>query len=444
MIAPADRAQVLAESRVGTYPWVVTLILSACYLVATWDRVVIVLVIDPIKSDLGLSDVEISLALGMAFAVLCAPLGLLLGRLADTVSRRNVLALGMMVWGLATVACGLARSFWQLLFARVAVGTGEGSLAPCSYSMIADYFPARGLARPVSLVFMGATLGPGLGLMFGGELIGLTQRIGRVELPLYGALAGWQMVLIGSAVPGLLLAAIVWLFVREPERKFRQAGAETRAAASVQQILEQFRRQWRVYATLFLGTAALSVYFNALLTWAPSLFIRAHGWSAETTGVWLGAIIATCGSTGTLFGGWLATRLEHHGRSDAMVLTMLLTAAAAAPLAVAGTLVSDPRLSMTLIGAFVFAVMAFFTVPPAALQLATPNRMRGQVSALYIIMHNFVGIGTGPVLVALLNDLLFQDGARVGHSLLILAAITAPLSVGVLAWGRRHCKFAPV
>jgi MFS family permease len=220
MIDSSDSVDDAAEGRVGAYPWAVTLILSACYLVAMWDRVVIVLVIDPIKSDLGLTDFEISLALGMAFAVLCAPLGLLLGRLADSASRRNILAIGMLIWGLATVACALARNFWQLLFARVAVGAGEGSLAPCSYSIIADYFPAKGLARPVSLVFMGVTLGPGLGLMFGGELIGIAERIGRVEVPLYGELARWQLVLIGSALPGVLLAATVWMFVREPARWF--------------------------------------------------------------------------------------------------------------------------------------------------------------------------------------------------------------------------------
>lgn len=440
MIHPTESAGDAAEKGVGVYPWAVTLILSACYLVATWDRVVIVLVIDPIKADLGLTDVEISLALGMAFAILCAPLGLLLGRLADSASRRNVLATGMMIWGLATVACGLARNFWQLLFARVAVGTGEGALAPCSYSIIADYFPAKGLARPVSLVFMGAILGPGLGLVFGAELVGIADRVGPMEVPFYGELARWQLVLIGSALPGLLLAAIVWMFVREPVRKFRENAVDSQAAASFRQVLDQFRRNWRIYATLFLGSGALSLYFNALLTWAPSFFIRVHGWSAQQTGMWLGMIIATCGSSGALFGGWLAAYLDRRGRSDAMVLTMLLTAAAAALPAVAATIVNDDVLSMTLIGAVVFAVMAFFAVPPAAIQLATPNRMRGQVSALYIIMHNLVGIGTGPVLVALLNDVVFQNGARVGHSLAALAAIAAPVALAVLGWGRRHYR----
>lgn len=133
-----------------------------------------------------------------------------------------------------------------------------------------------------------------------------------------------------------------------------------------------------------------------------------------------------------------------------MVLTMLLTAAIAAPPAIAATIVTSDVLSMMLIGALVFAVMAFFAVPPAALQLATPNRMRGQVSALYIIMHNLVGIGAGPVVVALLNDLVFEDGARVGHSLAMLAAIAAPVSlavvssgaVGTTGWRRRDPTFA--
>jgi MFS family permease len=440
MTPSTDPMRDASEGRAGAYPWIVTLILSACYLVATWDRVVIVLVLDPIKADLGLSDVEISLALGMAFAILCAPLGLLLGRLADSASRRNVLALGMLTWGLATVACGLARNFWHLLFARVGVGSGEGTLAPCAYSMVADYFPAKGLARPVSVVFMGAILGPGLGLVFGGELIDLVEHVDRIELPFHGELARWQLVLIGSALPGLLLAAIVWMFVREPARRTRENTTGTHEGASLREVAEQFRRHWRIYATLFLGSGALSIYFNALLSWAPSFFIRVHGWSAQQTGMWLGVIIATCGSTGALFGGWLAAYLDRRGRPDAMILTMLLTASLAAPPAIAATMVSSDVLSLMLIALLVFAIMAFFAVPPAALQLTTPNHMRGQVSALYIIMHNLVGIGAGPVIVALLNDVVFEDGARVGHSLATLAAIAAPVSLAVVGWGRRHYR----
>src|SRR5690606_23745364 len=188
------------------------------------DRLALSMLIEPIKADLALSDTEVSILAGAAFAGSYVIFAFVFGRWVDTHGRRNAMVLGISLWSLATAAGGLARNFGSLFAARSLIGVGEASLNPAAYSMIADYFrpSRRGIAT--AIFACGATVGGGLAIMLGGQLVDWVYATGAT-LPLMPDAAPWQIVFVVIGLPGLLVALLIALTVREPERQL--AGGET-------------------------------------------------------------------------------------------------------------------------------------------------------------------------------------------------------------------------
>jgi len=420
----------------GWRAWATLGVLMLAYTVSFVDRTILSLLIPAIQGDLGISDTEASLLAGFAFAVFYTVMGIPLGRLADRWHRRNLIAIGVTVWCLMTAACGLARNFWQLFAARVGVGVGEAALSPAAYSMIADLFPRRLLGRAIAIYSVGLPVGSGLALLIGGVAVGWVSGLPPLEIPLVGVLAPWQLTFLLVGLPGVLVALLMML-VREPQRR-DVAGAT--AAAPGPGLLEFLSRNRRVLAHHFGGLSLLVIIVYGSTAWIPTFFMRSHGWSAADIGLAYGVVFMTCGAGGLLAGGQLADHWWRKGRTDAHLRVVLLSVTGMAPCFALMAVVPSALLAVGLLGAATFLSSLHGGVAGAALQLFTPNELRGQMTAVYFFIANLVGLGLGPTAVALITDFGFADQSALGSSIAVLALVAGPASALVLATGLRHYR----
>src|SRR3984957_11449861 len=200
-----------------SYAWTVVAILIATAVLSYTDRQVLSLLVDPIRGGMGISDTQISLLLGTAFAVIYGVAGIPLGYLADRVSRRNLIFAGVCVWSLGTIACGLSHTFGELFASRIVVGLGEAALSPAAISLISDYFPASRRGTAVALFLSGIAMGSGVAILIGGGVLHAIElgALGATPLATY---APWRMVLLVIGGPGLVWALAI-LLIREPARR---------------------------------------------------------------------------------------------------------------------------------------------------------------------------------------------------------------------------------
>ena len=225
----------LALSATAPWPsplraWYAVAVLVLAFVFSFVDRIVIALLVEPIKADLGISDFGIGLLQGFAFALFYALLGIPIGRLSDRVSRRGIIATGIAIWSLMTAACGLARSFFGLFLARVGVGVGEATLSPAAYSMISDYFPREQLGRALGVYQSGALLGAGIAFLVGGAAVQMLSVYDGQVLPVLGEVRMWQLAFFVVGLPGLLVALLM-LTVKEPARRGKASRHRYRHSA---------------------------------------------------------------------------------------------------------------------------------------------------------------------------------------------------------------------
>jgi MFS family permease len=423
--------------------WGALTVLMLAYTVSFVDRTILSLLIPPIQRDLGISDTQISLLAGFAFAIFYTVMGIPLGRIADRYNRRNLIAVGITVWCLMTAACGLARNYWQLFAARVGVGVGEAALSPAAYSMISDLFPREQLGRAIAVYSIGLPVGSGLALLIGGLVVGMVADLPPVTLPVLGTLHSWQLTFLLVGLPGLVVALLVML-MREPPRRERLtdvAGASAGATAELPVGLIAFlRANRRVLLHHFGGLSLLVIIVYGSTAWIPTFFIRSHGWTASEIGYAYGVIFMVFGTGGLLTGGQLADRWWRAGRSDAHMRVVLWSVATMFPCFALLALVPSAEAAIGLLALATFTSSLHGGVAGAALQLITPNELRGQMTAVYFFIANLIGLGLGPTAVALVTDFWFGDPLALGLSIAVLAATAGPLSALVLATGLVHYR----
>lgn len=408
--------------------------LMLAYTVSFVDRTILSLLIPPIQQDLGISDTRISLLAGFAFAIFYTVMGIPLGRLADRYNRRNLIAVGITIWCLMTAACGLARNFWQLFAARVGVGVGEAALSPAAYSMISDLFPRETLGRAIAVYSLGLPLGSGLALLIGGLAIEAVAGLPPLTLPGIGTLSAWQLTFLLVGLPGLLVALMVTL-MREPTRRDRLADSPSTAAPAAG-LLEFLSANRRTLAQHFTGLSLLVVIVYGATAWIPTYFIRSQ-WSAAQIGYSYGIIFMLCGTGGLLAGGHLADRWWRAGRTDGHLRVVLLSVVTMTPCFALLPMAPSGELAIALLALATFTSSLHGGVAGAALQLITPNELRGQITAVYFFIANLVGLGLGPTAVALITDFGYGDPQALGYSIATLAAVAGPLSAIVLFSGLR-------
>lgn len=406
--------------------WVLVFLLTLAYTTSFIDRQVLNLLVEPLKADFGLADTELSLLQGLAFTSAYIALSPLFGRLADTGSRRGVLVAAIMLWSIGTSLCGLSRNYWQLFLARCGVGGAEAGLTPAAWSIIADSFPPHMLPRALSVFLMGPYIGGGLAMIFGGLLLEASAHWDLSGLPVLEGLKPWQLVFLAASAPGFLIAGL-FLFVREPERRDVAGSAAERMTYG--EMMAVFREHRAFYGNFYVGMSCLIMTLYAFPAWMPTVLIRRFGASAADVGMQYGAAVLIAGSVGVLTGPWLAGLFARRGRRDNLLVVALLAAMLLVPVTAGLWFVGDygSALALATLASFLYSLPQ--AVASSALQLATPNRMRGIASSVYVFAASVAGLGLAPTIVALLTDFVFRDDARVGESLALTCMVAAMLAM---------------
>ena len=405
--------------------WYAVVILVVAFIFSFIDRIVIAMLVEPLKQDLGLTDTQIGWLQGLAFAVFYAAVGLPIGRWADRYSRRAIIGWGILLWSLMTAVCGLARNFLELFLARVGVGVGQAALSPAAYSMIADYFPREKLGRAIGVYQAGAFFGAGLSFLVGGLVIQAVGKAGQLILPVVGNVQPWQAVFFAVGLPGVLVALLM-LTVREPARRGKLAGHAAGIPLGI--VLRYAVERWRVFVLHFVGFALLAVPITTIVTWAFAYFTRVLAFTPPQAALRLGGILVILSPLGVYAGGWLADWFQRRGHRDATLRVALIAAAGLWPLSAVATTLSDPGLVVMLFCPFVFFASLSMAMAPAALQVVAPNQMRAQISATWMLVLNLVTAGVGPTAVGAITDYFFGDPLAVGKSMALVNCISVPIA----------------
>lgn len=415
----------------GSRPGFVLAVLSLAFLLGIIDRMVFSLLIAPIKADLSLTDTQAGELAGIAFGLFYMIMGLPLGRLADRINRPRLICAGLALWSLATAACGFATSFTALFAARVCVGIGEAAISPAAYSLLADYFPKPRLARAISVYMMGTVVGIAIAWIAGGRLLASLDGL----VPASSDLKPWNLVFIAAAAPGLALAPFL-LAIREV-RNERPGPAGTQAGG-VLAAGRQLLRGRGGYAAHFTAVAALNTYGFALLSWAPTMFVREFGWPLGKAGPVLGLSVGAAGIAGMYGAGALVDRLARAGWPDASYRLMLYASLGIAPFAGMPLLTHSPgsRLALFLVPAMTSFFM-LIACAPTALQVVTPPPLRGSISAVYLFVVNVSAFLIGPTLVGAIAD--HYKGAPTGlaTAVAIVGMTCVPIAIAALLLGSR-------
>lgn len=409
--------------------WFSVGILLVVAIMSYLDRQIISLMVEPMKASLGVSDFEIGLLQGVAFGLFYALFGLPIGWLVDRYSRRKIIYFGMTLWSMAAGACGLASTYTQLLLARFGVGIGEASLSPAAYSMIADLFPPRRLALALGVFATGSSIGGALAYMAGGALIAKFEAIGATALPLIGVVEPWQMVFLVTGLPGIGIAALMFL-VPEPVRLRRKVDL----AVPDRGVMHFLLANRRYFICHFVGFGLIAVMAYGTAAWAPAMLMRRYELGVAEVGIILGTVGALSGIPGFIFGGWFVDRWFARGRRDAHLRYFVYACLVGVVMAVVAFQLADGILWLFIPAYALLHFLQPFTGPAVAhLQIVTPNEYRGRVSALFVLVFNLMGMCLGPPSVAFITTFVFRDPMQVHWSLTIMYIVVG-LSAASLFW----------
>jgi MFS family permease len=424
--------------------WYATIVLAVLYWVSILDRFIISLLVDPIKRDLGITDVQFSLLHGLGFALTFAIFGFVLGILADRLARRWVIYAGVTVWSLATAACGLAQQFWHLLLARVGVGIGEATLQPCAASMIADLFPREKLTSAMAVYAMGSTVGAGCAFFFGGMIIDWVSHTSAIVLPVIGELRSWQAVFMIIGLPGMLLAFLIFT-VPEPVRRGLRAGQEVskRSWRSAYSDLFKFIGTRRRFFTChYLAFTLASAVLSGTGVWYPAHMGRTFHWSGSQIGLALGIVLTLSGFIAQSMCGRMVDSMVRRGVRDAQFRYYAICLLLATPIGIIATTSANPWVFVVGIGLYLVLFSSLSACAATALNLVTPNELRGTGMAFYAGTGGLIGISCGPILIALASEKLFGGAGSLGYGMALVIGIGLPLAALLLALGFRAMREA--
>jgi len=353
------------------------------------DRQIVGILAVPIKADLGLSDSELGLMGGLAFALFYTGLGIPVAMLADRFSRTWIMTGALVIWSGMTAACGLANNFWQLFLARLGVGVGEaGGVAP-AYSLISDMYPPGQRARALSVYSFGIPIGSALGIVFGGVI---------------ATLIDWRFAFFAVGLAGVLLAPVFRLVVREPGRGVYDSQQDQRPPPAVPEIIRTLVGKPSFWL-ISLGASCSSMMGYGLFFWLPSFFVRSHGMALLDASLFYGAILLIGGLAGIWAGGWLGDRFGQARRTRYVTipaLAFLLTI----PFYLLGIL--SPTLLLSFFVLLVPTALGLVWLGPviSAIQHLVRPDMRATASAVFLFVNNLIGIGIGTWAIGALSDFL--------------------------------------
>ncbi len=420
--ATPDSASPPSDDYSASYKRFVLVMLTIVYAFNFIDRQILVILQEPIKNDMALSDAQLGLLSGFTFAIIYVTAGIPIAFWADRSNRRNIVVASLTVWSGMTALSGLVQTYLQLLLARIGVGLGEAGGSPPAHSMISDYFPPHQRATALSFYSSGIYIGILLGFAFGGML---------------AEVVGWRMAFMVVGIPGVLFAALLLATVREPLRGRWDSSAAHLERPSVKQTLALLRRR-RSFWYIALGCALTSFVAYGNGNFFPSFLIRNHGMSIGEVGLVLSLVSGISGALGTFAGGYLADRLVPGDRR--WYAWVPLVGGALAFLPYFYVLLAANTTSILIVLFFVSIVNSLYLGPSIAVSHAlVPPRMRALTSAVLFFILNMIGLGMGPFLTGLMSDLLadISGGENLRHAMLITATV-ATLAMFMFFQASRH------
>ena len=420
---PVPRARLAANS-VSRHSWYVSTLLFLIGAFNLMDRQILAILLEPIKRDLQLSDTAMGLLTGFAFVAFYTLTSLPIARLADSYSRRNIIALALLFWSAMTSLSALATSFMQLALLRVGVGIAESGSGPAGQSLLADLFPPARRTAAMSMLAIAPPVGVMLAFIIGGML---NEQL------------GWRMTLACIGVPGLLLAVLWWLTVKEPSRGASDAALADNKRYELSKTVH-YLSGLKSFRGLVLGSSLSTFTVMVLIVWSPAYLERVYGIASTQVGLSLGIATGLGGIAGGLSAGILAQRLMI--RDLAWLLRLpAFTSLAAAPLAGAFLLLGESPAALPIFFAVIFCSAAMLAPVMSATQLVAKVQMRAVAAALVTLMFNLIGTGLGPFSVGFVSDMLAPDmgvhALPAAMSLAVVASIGAALA---FAMGARHLR----
>ncbi|MEM6414268.1 MAG: MFS transporter [Pseudomonadota bacterium] len=400
--------------------WYLIGVLWFTYVVSFLDRMILTLLIEPIKADFGLTDFQSSLLVGFSFVLFYVSFGLPVAYFADQTNRKRLIMIAVTIWGTMTALCGTAKNFTSLLLFRFGVGAGESALHPSALSMISDAFEPERRTLPMSIFLSAATAGVALSYILGSLLYGFAQKFGVYQLPIIGDVKPWQTTLLLVATPAFLSVALL-AFVKEPSRVNR-GDCDAKEQIRPSEIFKHLKDYPLVYVGSILGPAIANMAMYSFMTWIPSMFARSYGWPPEKSGVAIGLTMVIGGIVGTILVPIVKKYAEKTGVPDSAyavsIITLIMSAVSVSSLPFIDN-------AWIVIGAFAFtSIFGVFlnVLPQVSLQHIAPDRLRAQITAIWLIASNLIGFGLGPSGTALLSDALASDGSQLRTALSIFSA----------------------
>tara|TARA_B100000676_G_C18061089_1_gene837818 strand:- start:1159 stop:2481 length:1323 start_codon:yes stop_codon:yes gene_type:complete len=383
-------AEVPEKLRSPKYRRYVLGVLVVVYVFNFLDRQIVTILAEPIKNELGLSDTQIGLMTGLAFALFYTVLGIPIARLADRASRVNVITTALVIWSGMTALCGVAQNFVQILAARIGVGVGEAGCSPPAHSLIADYYPPSERASALSIYALGIPIGSLLGLLAGGWV---------------AEFYGWRVAFLVVGVPGVLLAVVLKLTVLEPIRGMSDpAGTGAQPQPPLLPTIKALLSN-KTFVHIAMGGALTSFVGYGLGQWLPAFFIRLHGMGLAEVATYYGLVNGIASMAGTFLGGTLADRFA---KREQRIYVWLPAAGVLVsfPFYFAALVVGDWRIAIAILLVPSFLNSLWLGPAFGTIQNIAPQAMRALASAILLFILNIIGLGFGPFLVGVLSDLL--------------------------------------
>jgi MFS family permease len=420
-----------------SYSWFVVFMLCIASIISFIDRQIINLLVEPIKSDLKISDTSISLLQGFAFAIFYSIVAIPLGRLIDNYNRKNIIIGGMFFWSIATMFCGLSKNFTHLFISRIFVGIGEATLAPAGMSIISDYFSKGKLTRALSVFNGSGFLGSGIALLIGGFVINKLISYGPINIPFFGIINPWQLTFIIVSIPGIIFIFFLIFFLKEPSRVKDVNQFSDKENYSLKEAFHYLLTNKNVLGTVIIGFTFMAMSVFSIGAWVPTYFIRTHGLEIKEVANILGLYFMIFGTAGVICGGFFSDWLKNKGYYDSNLRAGFICSLLSVPFIFIFPLFSDEKLSILFLAPVIFFATMPFGTGPSSLPLLVPNRLRGQMVALYLFFGNLIGQGCGPWLVAIFTDFVLQDPQEIRYSISIVCSSISLMGCFILFKGMK-------
>ena len=409
--------------------WWTLIILLTIYALAYLDRQILTLLVDPIRADLGVSDVEMGFLQGLGFTLFFALCGPFVGWTVDRYNRRLIIFTGIVIWSLSTASSAFANSYGQLLLARFGVGAGEAALLPAAYSIISDMVDKSRLGRAMAIFSLGSIVGASLSYAVGGALVSYVGALDGIALAGFGALRDWQLVFLAIGAVGLPLAFLVFAFPDPGRRRSTTTRALTASASQ-----RHFTQHWRFYACHFSAFSLFCFLSAATTAWSATYMMREFGWTPAGVGALLGIKTLVAGALGMIGSGLIADWLIKRGRQDAHLRMYLYILPIHGLAGIIAFLTSNMWVAFAALSV-VSLISPFIAVAAAALQLATIPTRRGIASATFLLVYNLIGFGLGPPAIALASRWMLGDNANLGPAMALAFGVFPPVIMILLALG---------